>query len=105
MIDTGDALNPPPDNYAPTLRPWRGEAPAIVESAWQECAQLIRAVRPDGVTKGGIRFHRGFEARHFKARLQPGPPIRNIRVDTNHATRAATTAAAATAAVLYNVES
>jgi hypothetical protein len=38
-------------------------------------------------------------------RSQPGPPMRNMRVETNHATRAAATAAAATAAVLYNVES
>jgi hypothetical protein len=36
---------------------------------------------------------------------QPGPPMRKMRVETNHATRAAATAAAATAAVLYNVES
>ena len=31
--------------------------------------------------------------------------MRNMRVETNHATRAAATAAAATAVVLYNVES
>jgi hypothetical protein len=36
---------------------------------------------------------------------QPGLPMRKMRVETNHATRAAATAAAATAAVLYNVES
>ena len=36
---------------------------------------------------------------------QRGPPMRNMRVETNHATRPATTAAAATAVVLYSVES
>ena len=36
---------------------------------------------------------------------QRGPSMRNMRVETNHATRAAATAAVATAAVLYNVES
>jgi hypothetical protein len=43
----------------------------------------------------------GRPAMHIPTVLdQPGPPIRNMRVETNHATRAATTAAAATAAVL-----
>jgi hypothetical protein len=32
-IETSDALNPPPDNYDPTLYSWPGDVPAVVESS------------------------------------------------------------------------
>ena len=55
--------------------------------------------RPDHQTRCRNRLHRR------NSRIQPGAPMCSTRVETNHATSAAGTAAAATATILINVGS